>query len=124
MSDRLRTLIGIALAVATVAFMFWVALTSARWRGGVSVVSAESYPDGRLVLEVRSCNGNPEVSRLAETERSVEVGVISSWDSLFFGADDCNDPLEIRLGEPLGDRELIDLHTQQTIRVIEIDPTS
>ena len=124
MSERFRTLIGITLVIATIAFVFWVALTGARWRGGVSVMSAESYPDGRLVLEVRSCNGNPEVSQLVETERQVEVGVISGRDSLFFGADDCNDPLEILLGEPLADRELIDLHTQQTIRVLEIDPTS
>ena len=72
MSERFRTLIGITLVIATVAFVFWVALTGARWRGGVSVMSAESYPDGRLVLEVRSCNGNPEVSQLVETERQVD----------------------------------------------------
>jgi hypothetical protein len=124
MTDRARFSAGVALTVVALAFLFWVALTGARWRGGVDVVSAESYPDGRLVLEARSCNGNPELSRLVETERSIEISVVSSWDSLFFGVDDCNDPLEIRLAEPLGDRELIDLRAQQTVRVIEIDPTS
>lgn len=68
MSERFRLAGGVALAVAAVAFMFWAALTEARWRGPVDVLTAESHPDGRLAIEAKSCNGNPELSHLEETE--------------------------------------------------------
>jgi hypothetical protein len=124
MTDRVRFSIGVAVAVAAVAFLFWVAATGARWRGGVDVVGAESFSDGRVMLEVNSCHGNPELSHLEETDQTVEVGVVSSWNSFLLGSDDCDDSLEIRLGEPLGGRGLLDLHTGDSVRVLEIDPSS
>lgn len=112
------------LAVAALAFLFWVAATGARWRGGVDVVGAESYPDGRVTLEVDTRHGNPQLARIDQTDRTVQVEVVSSWDSLFFGSDDCLDALEIRLSEPLGDRDLVDLRSGYSVRVLEIDPSS
>ena len=123
MTERLRFSVGVALAVAAIALLFWVALTEARWRGGVDVVGAESYSGGRVILEVNTCHGDPELSHLEEAGRTVEVAVVSSWGSLFFGGDDCLDAFEIQLRGPLGDRDLIDLHSGKRVRVVRIDPS-
>ena len=106
MTNRVRFIVGLTLAAPAITFFFWVAATGARWRGGIEVLGADSYPDGRVTLEVDTCHGNPELSDLIETDRSVEVRAVSSWGSLLFGNDVCANALEVGLDEVLRNRDL------------------
>ena len=98
------------------------------WRGEVSVVRAElRSPPGlklsralardRLALIVDSCNGDPEVSLLRETDVDVQVKVVASSTPLR-GGKDCRDVVEVQLQEPLGGRVVVDKHTGQSVTVI------
>ncbi|MFP3974868.1 MAG: hypothetical protein ACLFVK_01430 [Dehalococcoidia bacterium] len=97
-------------------FVAWLTLGEGTWRGEVSVANAELRSPDRLALIVCSCNGDPEVSLLRETEVDVQVKVVASSSPLR-GGGDCLDVVEVQLQEPLGDRVVVDKHTGQSVSV-------
>ena len=104
------------LAVA-VGLFFFVGNGGCKWRTGASVLEAESISPSRLLLIVRSCNQNPEVSQLRETEVDVQVKVLVDIHPFLLGGEDCLDAVEVQLQEPLGDRDVIDKRSGQVVRV-------
>ena len=108
-----------ALALAGWLF-FFVANDEYTWgRFGVVVSEARLSAPDRLDLIVRSCNRNPEVSLLRETDVDVQVKVVAPLHLSLLGGMDCLDIVEIQLREPLGDRVIVDRHTGQSVIVIE-----
>ena len=92
------------------------------WRSGVSVAEAEfRFPD-RLVLIVNTCQKHPEVSMLRETDVDVQVKVVADSHPFLQGGLDCQDPVEVTLREPLGDRVVIDRHTGRSLSVTGVIP--
>ncbi len=72
-------------------------------RGVVAVAGYEM--EGTLVtLIVMSCNGDPKAT-VTETDAEVRVSVVSTT---YKESDACQDPVEIQLANPLGDRPIID----------------
>ncbi|MDX1659120.1 MAG: hypothetical protein R3343_09900 [Nitriliruptorales bacterium] len=66
-----------------------------------------------LSIEVPTCNGEPEVTKLEETNDEVRVEVVSQRQR---GGDDCLDGVQVELDRPLGDRALIDVTSGRAIR--------
>lgn len=96
-------------------FAAWLFLGGGAWRGEVRIVEGELLAPDHLVLLVDSCNGAPTAS-VEETDHEVRIRVRATSTPLF-GGTDCLDPLEVRLREPLGDRDVIDLHTGASVTV-------
>ena len=119
-SGRLGTIIVTAvitgLLVFMACFMVWHHLGGGAWRGSVSVYRALFVPPDQLILSVASCNGNPEMIFVRETEVDVQVEVIA-FSTPWIGGDDCADQVNLRLAEPLGDRIVVDKHTGQSVSV-------
>ena len=92
------------------------------WRHEVGVVEAESRSPDRLTLIVASCNKNPEVSLLRETDVDVQVEVAVDSHPFLQGRLDCQDAVEVKLQEPLGDRVVVDKHTGRSVSVIGVIP--
>lgn len=96
-------------------------------RGPVSLAGWEVRqvgPQG-LTFEVPSCNGNPKVDQLVEDDREVRIRVVTT--EVVSGArDDCLDVVEASLHEPLGDRDVIDAESGETLWVVPLgaDPDS
>ena len=67
-----------------------------------------------LSIEVPTCNGDPEVTVLEETDDQVRVEVVSQRQR---GGDACLDGVRLELDRPLGDRALIDVTSGRTLRV-------
>ncbi len=102
------------------AFLVWLLPGGGVWRSEVRVVKAELRSPDRLALIVGSCNGNPEVSLLRETDVDVQVKVRAS-STPFRGGMDCLDLVEVRLQEPLGGRVVVDKHTGQSVSVTTVN---
>ncbi|MEX0760926.1 MAG: hypothetical protein WD208_08010 [Dehalococcoidia bacterium] len=104
------------------AVVVWQVFGGGVWRSEVSVVGAQVLsPDGdfdfeRLVLIVDSCEGNPHVTLLRETDVDVQVKVVASSTPLRGGCDGL-DTVEVPLQEPLGGRVVVDRRTGQSLSV-------
>ena len=87
-------------------------------RQEVSVREAWLESPDRLVFTADTCNENPEVSLLRETD--AEVQVLMSADSFPFRQSypDCVEAITVQLQAPLGERPVIDAHTG---RVVDVD---
>lgn len=73
----------------------------------VEIVEATADGDGRLLeIGVDDCGGRYE-TRVKEDATTIEVGV-TRIDATGPGGPDCLDTITIVLGDPIGDRELID----------------
>lgn len=81
--------------------------------GEAPIHSVEASADGSLTLIVGSCNGDPEIEHLEETGAEVRVAV-SATEYYGFGGD-CLDTLEARLEDPLDERVIVDLVTDQPV---------
>ena len=92
-------------------------------RAEVDVREAVMQSPERLELVVASCNENPEVSLLRETDVDVQVRVIADYDFFAQSGDDCQDIVEVQLQEPLGDRVVVDKHTGKVVSVTPVRPT-
>ena len=68
-----------------------------------------------LILNVASCNGDPKVVELRESDDEVRVGVVASSWPFRGGADDCDDNVEVVLQAPLGDRAVIDNSSRKPV---------
>ena len=92
-------------------------------RQGVSVREAWLESPDRLVLTADTCNENPEVSLLRETD--AEVQVLMSADSYPFRQSypDCVEAIAVQLQSPLGDRVVVDQHTVREVSVTPFGST-
>ncbi|MCI0437775.1 MAG: hypothetical protein L0177_01430 [Chloroflexi bacterium] len=106
--------VALLLAGLLAAVLVWQLFGGGVWRSEVSVAEAELRSPQRLVLTVNSCNGDPEVSLLRETDVDVQVKVVAS-STPFRGGCDGQDSVEVRLQEPLGGRVVVDKHTGQRV---------
>lgn len=108
--------VGVALAVALLLTACLV--PPERERIALGGDTFEAVADGtRLSIEVPTCNGEPEVTVLEEDEDEVRIEVVSQRQRGDVPA--CLDIVEVQLSRALGDRELMDLTSERTIRVRE-----
>ncbi len=84
----------------------------------VSVRSTFLRAPDLLWLYVSSCDEYPEALSLVETEVDVQVNVVveSHYPSQL-GGQDCQNRASVRLQEPLGDRDIVDKHTGEVVRL-------
>lgn len=86
-------------------------------RGPVAITEASDPGGTALQLYVDSCNGEPEVTVLEQTDAEVRVEITSTTPAPGWGGNDCLDGLELTLDAPLGDRALVDLSTGDPVQV-------
>lgn len=87
-------------------------------RGPVAITEASAAAGGTTVqLYVGSCNGEPEVTVLEQTDTEVRVEITSTTPAPGWPGADCLDGLELTLDAPLGDRALVDLSTGDAVTV-------
>ncbi len=116
-STRRMVLVAVvALLLVIAVTVGWQVLQDVTVRGAVDVVEAEVRDDGSLVLEVDSCNGDPVASVFEQTDDQVRIEVVAS-STPFGGGGDCLDIVEVALQKPLGDRVVVDAHTESTVSV-------
>ena len=89
-------------------------------RQGVSVREAWLESPDMLVLTPDTCNENPDVSVLQETDE--EVQVLMSADAFPFRQSypDCVEAITVQLRAPLGDRVVVDKHTGRAVSVTPV----
>ena len=108
------------LAVFAACFMVWYHIGGGAWRSWVSVEEAQLIERDKLSLIVNSCI-TPKVSVLNETGVDVQVRLHYYFIPLrsvgYPPNDVCEERVEIRLGEPLGNREVVDKHTGRLVSV-------
>ena len=88
----------------------------------MSVVEARLIAPNEVMLNVSSCNRNPNrspgVSDLVETDVDVQVRVVAEFHPPLPGRADCRDRrVRIQLQQPLGDRDVVDKRSGQVVRV-------
>ena len=119
--SRLGLLFIAAVAIGSLALAVWlfffVGYGGYTWRTGVSVVEARLTASDRLSVGVNSCHKNPEVSRLVETDVDVQVRVVADSHPFLLGGQECMDTAEIQLAKPLGDRTVVDMRTDEVVRL-------
>ena len=104
------------LVVFVACFMVWYNVGGGAWRGKTHVEAARLISQDTLLLSVVSpgCGGVPHFTVLRETEVDIQVAFRVSNTPLR-GGDDCLRDIELPLREPLGNRDLIDMHTGQSV---------
>lgn len=92
-------------------------------RQEVSVREAWLESPDRLVFTADTCNENPEVSLLRETD--AEVQVLMNADSYPFRQSypDCVEAITVQLQSPLGGRVVVDQHTGRVVSVTPFGST-
>lgn len=86
-------------------------------RGPVEIWEAYAGGGAGLQLTVGSCNGEPEVTVLEQTDSEVRVEITSTTPAPGWPGEDCLDGLELTLDAPLGDRALVDVTTGDIVAV-------
>ena len=123
---RLKLLLVAAVVViGLTALAVWLilGLNGYTSRGEVDVMEAEFRSPDRLTLIVASCNKNPKISLLQETDVDVQVKVVADSELFPQSGEDCLDIVEVQLQEPLGDRVVVDRHTGRLVSVTPFGPT-
>ena len=106
------------LVLAIVAVGVAVTLTrGVSWRDKVPVSEAFLTEQNHLTLLVDTCGGEPELDLLREENDVVELAVVSTRTFGGSGGGDCQDPVEVRLQAPLGERSLVDATTGDDLTV-------
>ncbi len=100
--------------------MIWYHVGGGVWRSWVSVEEAQLIEPDKLSLLVNSCR-TPRISVLNETEVDVQVKLHNYFVPLrsvgYPPNDVCEERVEIRLSEPLGNRVVVDKLTGQLVTV-------
>ena len=124
LSNRLVRSIVAVVFIGSLGFAVWlfIGLGGYTWRSEVSVLNAELRSPDRLALIVGTCQKDPEVALLRETDVDVQVKVEASSHPFLRGRLDCQDIVEARLQAPLGNRVVIDNHTQRIVKVRAVIP--
>ena len=112
-----RALATIAVLSFAVSLFFLIGNGVITWRVGVNLLDARLVPPDRLSLSVSSCNKNPEVSRLRETDVDVRIKVFVDIHPFLQGGQECLDLVEVQLQEPLGERDVVDWRSGQTVSI-------
>lgn len=86
-------------------------------RGPVEIWEAYTGGGTGLQLTVGSCNGEPEVTVLEQTDTEVRIEVTSTTPAPGWPGEDCLDGLELTLDAPLRDRALVDVTTGEAVAV-------
>lgn len=86
-------------------------------RGPVEIWEAYTGGGTGLQLTVGSCNGEPEVTVLEQSDTEVRIEVTSTTPAPGWPGEDCLDGLELTLDAPLGDRALVDVTTGEAVAV-------
>ena len=86
-------------------------------RGPVRVTEAYRVGGTTLQLVVASCNGEPEVTVLEQTDAEVRLEVTSTTPAPGWPGEDCLDGLEVTLDAALEDRRVVDLTTGEAVPV-------
>jgi hypothetical protein len=89
-------------------------------RRGKSLIEGELRSPDRLRVIVNSCNRDPQLVLRRETDTEVHVMVVDS-DSPSDTGEFCRETVEFNLREPLGDRIVIDAHSNQPVNVNTVD---
>ena len=112
------TAVVTGLGVFVACFMVWYHVGGAAWSGKTHVERARLITQDTLLLSVASpgCGGVPHFTVLRETEVEVQVAFRVNYNPLL-GGDDCLRDVELTLGEPLGSRDIIDMHTGEPVRL-------
>ena len=121
LSSWLGRLFIAAVAIGALAFAVWLFFFVGNGRdtsrAGVSVIQARLIAPDKLRLNVNSCNKNAGVSDLVETDVDVQVKVVADYDPSPLFVQECDDAVEVQLAKPLGDRDVVDKHTGEVVRV-------
>lgn len=116
---------GAVVLIGLVSIAAWFFMFADRggytWRGEARVVKAMFHSPQRLELIVASCNRNPVVSMLRETDDEVQVKVKVDSD-VRSGEGACLDGVEVHLQQPMGEKPLIDGHTGKSVSIIGLIP--
>lgn len=87
-------------------------------RTDVEVQEVSVHDEGAtLVFQVNTCNEDSTSVSIVESDS--EIVVTASTRARFgcSGGDDCSDPRSVQLGEPLGDRQIVDEDGNEIRRV-------
>lgn len=115
--------VGVVLVLGLVVLVAGWLSDGGTQRNAVQVQVAQLLFPDRLRLFVDSCNGDPEVTRVVETAVTVQVRVVA-FPHPPSGGEDCRDAVHIQLQDPLGDRALVDLHSEKFVGIIDPRPRS
>jgi hypothetical protein len=83
-------------------------------RGPVEVHEVRLIAPDTIELGVMSCHGDPELTQLSQDDERVRVEITSTVTD---PGDACMDLFEVVLDAPLGERDLVDLTSGQTLQV-------
>lgn len=86
-------------------------------RGPVPIGEPMLEGDRLLRVTVPTCNGDPEITVLAESATEVRLEITSTGAAPGWGSDACLDIVDVTLGAPLGERAVIDLSTGDVLDV-------
>ena len=86
-------------------------------RQEVSVREAWLESPDTLVLSADTCNENPEVSVLLETDEEVQVTMSADASPFRQSYPDCLEAITVQLQSPLGDRVVVDQHIGREVSV-------
>ena len=92
--------------------------TQSSVRQPVPFTSVHLVDDRTLQVSVPSCNGDPEVTALEESDAQVRLEVTSTVATPGWPSQDCLDGIEVTLEAPLGDRTLVDITTGDVVDVV------
>ena len=114
---RLSMLACLISVVAAALIVGSSSCTESTRRGPVSLEDSELIMvDARTFsLGVPSCNGDPELMRLEEGADQVRVQVVTTTHS--GPGDGCLDTVEVKLREPIGSREVVDITSGANLAV-------
>ena len=115
--------VATGLLVFVACFVAWLIVADGAIRAEVRVMEAillspqRPHAAERLQLIVDSCNENPHLVLISETDVDVRVKAVAFSRPFAAYGNDCQDIIEVQLIRPLGDRAIIDLHTGQRVKV-------
>ena len=92
-------------------------------RGPVSLAGGQVRQVGpqHLAVDVPSRHGDPELDGLVEADDEVRVRIVTTM-VVSGDAPACLDEVRFTLQDPLGDRDVIDAESHETLRVVELHP--
>jgi hypothetical protein len=112
-----------AVAAAGLALLAACGVDTPTERGPVSLAGGQvrQIAPQELDVDVPSCHGDPELDGLVEDDGEVRIRIVTTM-VISGDAQACLDEVQVTLQEPLGDRDVIDAESGETLRVVELHP--
>ena len=102
------------LLVFIACFLVWDRFGGGAWRGQVGVTDAMLHAPYSISFSVASCNGYPRV-QMVESDTEVRVKAVA-YSTPLRGGEDCADSYgPTPLQEPLGNRNVVEMHTGRVV---------